>query len=286
MSLFFIYSFSFFSFSCFALTYLINKLNTINPRSAAFLFPRGEENQNSTVPHKLICNLGFSFRKFIDLNSLNSFYLEALELGLEENRVNYSIGKSLIFFLVLLVSFIFKIHLLCLLFVVFLIISVLRLVFEMKNSRESLKFSLNHILECLKILCIKNHQPLKTAFREIASKLSPEFISSKKLLLKFSSDFEEYGMNKAIENFKWTEDICSDFKNLLIAINLSGSKSELLKFAEKISIKFTEAEILKKNNLLENVQIYLLAPVMLMLLLSSYPLFLAIKFSLKGLFLS
>jgi len=286
MSPFFIYSLSFFSFSCLSLAYLIYKLNNFKIKAAIYIFPIHEKALISSSLYKRVSDLGLAFKKFINLNSLNNFYSEALELGLEEAKLRYSIGQNLILFIVLLVSFIFKIHTLSLLASVCLIGFSLGLVLEVRKYKNSLRFSLNHILECLKILCIKNHQPLKIAFIEIASKLNPEFTSTKKLLLKFSSDFDEYGMNKAIENFKWTEDLCLDFKNLLIAINLSASKTELLKFAEKISVKFSETELLKKNNLLDNVQIYLLAPVMLMLVLSSYPLFLAIKFSLKGIFLS
>ena len=230
-------------------------------------------------------HLGSFLKKTLKLNSLDKLFTSAIQLGIKEEFFKIWLAKIFIFIILLEISYLFSEPFSRIIFLGLLIHSFLDIPLKIYLRKESIRRSFPHLLSCIKILCIKNNQPLKTALRSIAQGLPQDFSASRNLLIKFIDEFEEFGMQKAIENFTWDNDFSQDFKNILVGINLSSSKNELLKFTEKIEKKYHSADETKRNNLIENIQLYLLAPVMLMLLISSYPLFLAIKFSLQGAFL-
>ncbi|MEB3315882.1 MAG: hypothetical protein VKK32_06695 [Candidatus Melainabacteria bacterium] len=230
-------------------------------------------------------HLGSFIKKTLKLNSLDKLFTSAVQLGIKEEVFKIWLAKIFIFIFLLEISYLFTEPFSRIILLALLMHSVIEIPLKIHLRKKSIRRSFPHLLSCIKILCIKNNQPLKTALRSIAQGLPQDFSASKNLLIKFIEEFEEFGMQKAIESFTWENDFSEDFKNILIGINLSSSKNELLKFAEKIEKKYHSADETKRNNLIENIQLYLLAPVMLMLLISSYPLFLAIKFSLQGAFL-
>lgn len=243
------------------------------------------ESKFSSSLRKSFSELGFIIKNTLRINALESLFHSALRLGITEEQFKIWLAKVFLAYLALISLQFFKIAALTISLSLILIYTLLEMPLKIQHSQKSLRKSLPHFLSCLKILCIKNNHPLKSAFLSIIQGLPQEFLTTKKLLLKFIEEFEEIGMQKAIENFAWDKDFGEDFKNLLIGINLSSSKAELLKFSKKIENKSRSADEIKRNELIENIQLYLLVPVMLMLLISSYPLFLAIKFSLQGAFL-
>lgn len=234
---------------------------------------------------KACLKIGFKAKELLKLKSLDEFFLLNLSLGIQETEFKIWLGEIFLSYTFTLALSPFKNSFLNLASAIIFFYSLVRLPLKSHSLKKSLSTAAPHLLECIQILCIRTNTPLKIAFQKISQGLPHNFHSSKNLLIKFINESEEIGMHEALEKFGWNRSLGEDFKNLLIGINQGSSKTELLKFSERISQKYQSAIEIKQNNLIENIQLYLLAPVTLMLLISSYPLFQAIKFSLEGAFL-
>jgi hypothetical protein len=160
-----------------------------------------------------------------------------------------------------------------------LLCAVLIYPFVLENqSRVRLHEDTLHLALCLKILLISSEMPVNTAFHLIIAKLPTSMKYLENQMMKILDKSDKAGMKETLIHWQSSS---SRFKNLLsiLVSSLEGaSKQALLESFDSFISKINEENKDQLQNEADNLQLYIIIPVSVMLLVVIYPMYSAINF--------
>jgi len=229
--------------------------------------------------------LGVEFAQFLpkQITSNEEFILEFLQKDSKALYLNFA--KAL-----LLVSVAFLILIFMKNFFLFFALFLLSFyfVFESRFSYQKaiseLDLSVKHIVQCLDILLVKSETPIITALELIAQELDDNYFYTRLELKKIIKQASKTGLSTALRDFYQQNygPKLKEFFSLLMSVNDGASKKAI---SEQISnfldLQIHEAEENQKSAV-ENLQLYLILPVIVMLLIIMFPMADAIMYSLQS----
>ncbi len=170
----------------------------------------------------------------------------------------------------------------------FLILSLLLpilLLFEIKFATNSYYKQLEddalHLYACAKILLINTETPLISALRIIIATYPTNDSATVYELNKIVSKIEKLGAREALSSWQVKSQGFRDFISFLLSVSEGANKRALKVAATKFINDAREQERDALVNQAENLQLYLVAPVILMLLVIMYPMASAINFMMQ-----
>lgn len=172
-----------------------------------------------------------------------------------------------------------------------LLAGVLAMIYYIFDSRflyqtalKELDLSVKHIVQCLDILLIKSETPIITALELICQELDTKYHHTKNELKKIISQATKTGLSQALRDFH-EHDYglrLKEFFSLLISVNDGASKKAISEQINNFLELQNQEEIEEQKALVENLQLYLIVPVIVMLLIIMFPMADAIMYSLKS----
>lgn len=162
--------------------------------------------------------------------------------------------------------------------ILFILCASLESFFAVRQMRASLDKDVEHLVKCLEVLLIKSEVPLLTALQLINKELSSSMKLTQRELQRIITQAQKDGLKETLMTWQ-TESF--RFRTL-IAILLAASDG-----ASKIALRANIASFLHQiqeqntedlKNEAENLQLYLIAPALVMLLIVTYPMMDAVMF--------
>jgi len=172
-----------------------------------------------------------------------------------------------------------------------LLAGVLVLIYFIFDSRflyqtaiKELDSSVKHIVQCLDILLIKSETPIITALELIYQELDSKYIYTKNELKKIITQASKTGLSQSLRDFHAYDYglRLKEFFSLLISVNEGASKKAISEQINNFLELQNQEAIEDQKALVENLQLYLILPVILMLLIIMFPMADAIMYSLNS----
>jgi hypothetical protein len=211
--------------------------------------------------------------------ALKQLEIDYFSLDRSEIELHVTFGEAALSFILCFSSYIFS-HNVVLLALSFLIpaLIVLEINFALAKARTELENSIEHIMRCLKILIIKSETPIINSLEIIIRDLPVDLIATRKELIRLLEKMKKSGVRSTLLEWKTDLPKFRDLISLLTSINDGASKNALkLSFDNFLrKIESTKEQELKDKT--DNVQLYLMGPVLLMLLIISLPMMDAVRF--------
>lgn len=233
--------------------------------------------------NKLFFHIGTIIR-----NILPSYIIENLEqsysfIGKDTEELDKSLGQSIsIFFLLLFVYLYTNNFLFILLAFLISILMAFDPFFLADKANREIENNIDHLIRCLKILIVKTETPVLSAL-EISLKDLPDDLSHlKRQINKIISQSKKVGLVQTLNDWKTELPRFRDFISLMISINDGASKSALKQSFEDFLNKIEEDKHENQRANAENLQLYLMGPVVLMLLIVMLPMVDAISYLMKN----
>ena len=214
---------------------------------------------------------------------MEQFERDHVFLGRPKEQIYISLGQSLIVGLGLLLAYLFSKNNALLIFSLIapiLILAETSMAVE-KNKKDINKYT-PHIVECLKVLVVNTETPVNNAL-EIIIRGIPDYMSAMKTeLLRLLQKAEKTNMKETLMEWKSESGNFKDFLALLVSVNEGASKVAIKGFIEKYLERIREQEQEDIKNEAENLQMYLMGPVMLMFMVVLSPMIFAIQHTMKS----
>lgn len=239
----------------------------------------GKSSQTSGIYQSLIVKLGTMIANILPEKAIRQLEFEYFNLDRTKDQLLETIAQAFISFIVFLALYLFSYNLIFLL-LSFLIPAVLILEinlasFQFKREIES---SVEQLVRCLKVLVIKSETPIINALEIIMQDLPLEYKAVRRELAKLVNKAAKSGLRTTL--LEWQTDLPKfrDFIALLISINDGASKHALKLSFDNFLKKIEENKANEIKDQAENVQLYLMGPVVVMLIVVSLPMVDAIRF--------
>lgn len=149
---------------------------------------------------------------------------------------------------------------------------------SVKNTEALIENNLDHIIRCLKILVIKSETPINTALELISRDLNDELKPVRNEINKIIERSKKSGIKKTLSEWDSKLPKFQDFISLLLSIHEGASKNAIKDNIDKFLIKYIQEKNEKVKAEVENLQLYLMLPIVVMLLVSMIPMIDAINF--------
>ncbi len=155
---------------------------------------------------------------------------------------------------------------------------VLEVNFALSKAKTELENNIEHIVRCLRILIIKSETPIINSLEIIVKDLPLDLVATRKELVRLLEKMKKSGVRTTL--LEWKTDLTKfrDLISLLIAINDGASKNALRLSFDNFLKKIEETKEQELKDKTENVQLYLMGPVLVMLLIISLPMMDAVRF--------
>ena len=227
----------------------------------------------------LLSALGKYFSNSLNLESLKELEKTYLKLYMNTQNLYKSIFIICLLSLIVILFSLFKFYSLNLIIVSIVISQILHIKFSISNRKKYLESQIYHFIICLESLCLKNHLPLIPAIKEIQKNSDPEFSSFLISITNQAENTDIYNIHSYIpENINHSKEV----KLLLEKINFTNDFSSLKLYFNELKSKLKLDLKMKREELINNIQLYTSIPVISMMLFASYPLYSSILYSMKG----
>ncbi len=228
---------------------------------------------------ELLEKIGKFIAKLVPENALKQLEVSYFSLDRSEHELYVTLGEAVMSFVFCFSSYIFS-HNVFLLLLSFLIpaLIVLEVNFALTKAKTELENNIEHIMRCLRILIIKSETPIINSLEIIIKDLPVDLITTRKELTRLLEKMKKSGVKTTL--LEWKTDIAKyrDLISLLISINDGASKNALRLSFDNFLKKIEGNREQELKNKTENVQLYLMGPVLVMLLIISLPMMDAIRF--------
>jgi len=198
-------------------------------------------------------------------------------------ELRYTLGQSFSVFLVLLTVYLLTQNFIFL--VMAFIISVLIAMdssFLVHKANQEIEDNIEHLVKCLRILVVKTETPILSALEISLKDLSEDLSALRRETRKLINQAKKLGLMQTLYDWKTDLPRFRDFVSLLISINEGASKSALKNSFDDFLKKVEEDKTEQHKAQAENLQLYLMGPVVLMLLVIMLPMVDAISYLMKN----
>ncbi len=224
-------------------------------------------------------NIGKACLALLPEATVNKLERDVSFLNRDEKYLSISAGQALFFAITLLFAYAFTQILVILVLAIFLPIGIIaEIPLSVSTNKACIENSVTHVVGCLRVLVVKTETPLPNAL-EIIAKGLPQYLSPMKLeLLRLLAKAEKTSMRESLMEWQTESPKFKDFLALLISINEGASKSALANFVDNFLNKAEEDTQEEIKNNAENLQLFLMGPIILMFLVILQPMVSAIQF--------
>ncbi|NQY79203.1 MAG: hypothetical protein HRT47_02705 [Candidatus Caenarcaniphilales bacterium] len=227
----------------------------------------------------LINSLGEKIFYSLNLKSLNKVQAIYRDLYIDPKKLYSAISLILVYSSILLLMQFIKINYLTLLCTIGIIFELIKINLNIVKRKNYLESQLSHFLYCLETLCLKNQIGLIQALKEIETNSDEKFLSFIQQILNEAENANTNNIDEFIPfSIKHSDEIKSLLRRILSYSDFENLELYFNEIKEKISLELK----LKREDLIENIQLYISIPVISMMFLASYPLYSSILFSIKG----
>lgn len=233
--------------------------------------------KNGFNPQDFFSMLGKSFAILIPAKFFKKLELSHLYLHRDKLELYQTIGQAFAIFIVMLLLYSFTHNPLFFVMAIFFPVGLfVELPIAVSQHKNSIDNSIPHIVACLKVLVVNTETPLTNALEVIIQGL-PQYMQPSKLeLLRLLQKAEKTNLRETLVEWQTQSSQFKDFLSLLISIYEGASKSAIKTAMENFLAKSNEEEQEKLRNKAENLQLYLVGPVIVMLLVIMQPMVSAI----------
>jgi hypothetical protein len=133
-------------------------------------------------------------------------------------------------------------------------------------------------MRCLRILIIKSETPIINSLEIIIRDLPVDLVATRKELIRLLEKMKKSGVRTTLLEWKTDLPKFRDLLSLLISINDGASKNALQLSFDNFLRKIESSREQELKDKADNVQLYLMGPVLLMLLIISLPMMDAVRF--------
>ncbi len=166
-----------------------------------------------------------------------------------------------------------------------LLIPVLLLV-ELKYSLASyhreLESDTAHLFACARVLLVNTETPMVSALRTIVTTWPSSNSATVCELNKIISKIDKLGAKEALSNWQVQSEKFRDFLSFLVSVAEGSSKRALKAALDKLIESSRQEEKDRLQERADNLQLYLMGPVVTMLLVVMYPMAAAINFMMQN----
>ncbi len=247
---------------------------SLNQSERVFNFKKHEQ--------KFIKNLGYIVAGILPKSLIEASSRDLIFLARKPEELYRNLGLMAICFLVLISCFFVTrnyIYLASLLILLALVFTEAKI--AVKKAESNIENNLDHLVKCLKILIVKTETPLLTALELINQDLVPELNDLKRELTKLIERAKKSGIKKTLIDWDTNLEKFQNLISLLISVHEGASKTAIEENIKKFLQKYQEEKNEALKSQAENLQLYLIIPVILMLITSLMPMIDAINFYMK-----
>ncbi len=247
---------------------------SLNQSEPAFNFKKREQ--------EFIKNLGYIVAGILPAGLIESSSKDLIFLARKPEELYRDLGLMTICLLALISCFFVSrnyIYLVSLLILLGLVFTETKI--AVKKAESNIENNLDHLVKCLKILIVKTETPLITALELINQDLAPELNDLKRELTKLIERGKKSGIKKTLVDWDTNLEKFQNLISLLISIHEGASKTAIEENIKKFLQKYQEEKNEALKSQAENLQLYLIIPVILMLITSLMPMVDAINFYMK-----
>lgn len=153
-----------------------------------------------------------------------------------------------------------------------------------RKALDDLDSSVSQLVRCLDVLLVKSETPIVSALELIASGLNQEHGFAKQELKKIIQQASKSGINLALKDYNKNNygPRLKEFFSLLISVNEGASKKAISEQINNFLEMQNQSEQERLKAQAENLQLYLILPVIFMLLVIMFPMADAIMYSLQN----
>ena len=194
-------------------------------------------------------------------------------------ELSYTLGQAFLSFTILFIAYAFTQNFLFLLLA--FIASVLIAMdssFLVHQANEEIEENIEHLVKCLKILIVKTETPVLSALEISLKDLPEDLLALRREVRKLINQAKKVGLMQTLHDWKTELPRFRDFVSLLISVNEGASKNALKHSFDDFLEKIEEDKDERQKAQAENLQLYLMGPVVLMLLVIMLPMMDAISY--------
>ncbi len=270
-----------------ALIYLLLVLNSkafwLNKvhEAQSLLYSSSQQQRHklSNQYHQLTYALGKACFNILPTSAIKQLELQCFSLERPLEKLYIGFGEAIICSTLCLISHFINHNIFLLLFS-FLApaLIVLEIKIALAKAHTELEENIEHIVRCLLILIIKTETPIVNALEIIIRDLPNNLTATKKELSKLLETMKKSGVRHTLLEWQTEQAKFKDLIALLISINEGASKHALKLNFDNFLTKMQDSREQELKNKAENVQLYLMGPVLIMLLIISLPMMDAVRF--------
>lgn len=236
----------------------------------------------SLADHKAFYLLGLFISKFFDERFIEEQEQKAIRLELSATLIVNNIGLAFSF----LVFFIlFGFYLQNIIYLVFAFILAVYFLFEIEflyqDHIKELEAGASHLLKCLRILLVKSNLPIALSIDTIADTLPPRYKAIKRELANLTKKIEQVGVNETLALWQVNGEKFKSLISVLESANHGAANKSLQDNLEALINDIDEEERFELEEQSNNLQLYLIVPVIISLMLTMVPMYMAINFSMQ-----
>ncbi len=245
----------------------------------SLLYSSSHQNRVKNWYKELLYNIGKFITRIIPESILKQLEIDYFSLDRSEDELYVTFGEAVTSFVFCFSSYIVS-HYIFLLLLSFLIpaLIILEVNFALTKAKTELENNIEHIVHCLRILIIKSETPIINSLEIIIRDLPLDLIATRKELTKLLEKMKKSGARTTLLEWKTDLPKFRDWISLLISINDGASKTALRLSFDNFLKKIEETQEQELKNKAENIQLYLMGPVLVMLLIISLPMMDAVRF--------
>lgn len=226
--------------------------------------------------------IGKYYVKLLPSEFLESFICKLRQLE-KEDSLDLIFGQAAVILLLGLSYLLCSGNLLALLFVILSqLIFLFSVDWQIQKINTEIENNIDHVVKCLKVLVVQSETPIINALSLIEKDLELEHRFIKRELQNLIAKAQKLGINKALEEWHTELFWYRDFTALLVSINQGSSKKAIEQNIDNFLHKIFEFKAENEKAKVENLQLLFMGPVVLMLLVSMYPMMDAVQFLMQG----
>ena len=263
---------------CLVMAYLVllaNKnllITQLGSKSKSIVNAASGEKLDYKTKFKFLAEIGQSLESIFTHKDLEKLKSKCFHIGREQADFHTSLALAFFSLCGFLIMYVVTNNIFSIILAALSPVAILsEIEFAYSAYIQSLEKSIVHLVECVKVLMVKSETSLTNALKIIADGLPETMQAARKELNKIYNLSQKKGLKNTLLEFETELDNYQDLISLLIAINEGTSKSALSHHVEHFLSRAREQEAENKKIENENLQFYLLFPVIVMFVVIMFP---------------
>ncbi len=231
----------------------------------------------------IFLSFGLWLKRLLPQSIIEELELEYLYLGRKLDLLHELLAQSTAVFLALILAYLIN-HNNYFLLAAFLIpaLLLLEIKFAVLHYQRQLERDAAHLFACAKVLLINTETPLVSALRIMLSTWPDKDSATAYELNKIINKIDKLGLKEALSNWQAESEKFRDFLSFLLSVSEGASKRALRLALDGLIEELRQEQRLKLDERAENLQLYLMGPVLAMLLVIMYPMAAAINYMMQN----